>query len=94
VTTRRAEWDLLPEEDARVAWCEWFSWLGQDPGDVAVPGWVEVDDEKRQVRYLRVLRDRDGRVYLTGDGEGVAKEVAVVQFEARPPEPPAAALGS
>jgi hypothetical protein len=78
----RVEWDGLPLEPARLAWVDWFEQLGVNAGDVAIPGWVEVDDEKQEIRYLKVCRDENDKTYLALGGKDVAKEPETVPFPA------------
>lgn len=72
----RAEYDRLPPEPVRDAWCEWLTFHTVDPCRVIVPGWVERDEARRQIRYRALKLDDEGNPVIV---------VEVVQLEARPP---------
>lgn len=88
MTVRRVEWDGLPAEHERLAWCDWLTRFGIDPRDVAImPGWLEADDETQQIRFLAIVRDENGRTRLDpGDPSRIATVPRIVQLEA--PAPP------
>lgn len=85
MTVRRIEWHGLPPEPERLAWCDWLTRFGIDPRDVATtPGWLEADDEARQIRFLALVRDENGRTSLDPDDPSrrLATVPSVVQLEA------------
>lgn len=85
----RREFYSLPPEHVRLIWCEWLRWHTIDPDDVLVaPGFIEIDTDACQIRYLTHDRDKTGRVLLTPDGQDVNKVVRVFQLEACPSEFP------
>ena len=53
--------DLRSPAGSGRRWCEWLKRHGIDPMDVVVPGWIDVDDEARAVRYLGFHRGPDAR---------------------------------
>jgi hypothetical protein len=57
VTTRRVDFPGRLCAVEQEAWCTWLRAHRINPMDVPVPGWLEVDDEARTIRYLSVLRN-------------------------------------
>lgn len=66
----------------RLAWCGWLKQHGIDPNYVALPGWIQRDEQRRRVYYLTFAFDTYGRpVFERGD---FVTEPRFVQLEARP----------
>lgn len=67
--------------------CQWFRRHGIDPNAVAVaPGWVEIDDQARQIRYLAYEFDAAGHIVIAG--ADAVRFVATQQLESPPLPPP------
>jgi hypothetical protein len=60
----------IPPESDRAQWVSWLRRHGINPDDVPVPGWIEVDGARRQVRYLAIVRDENGTALLA-DRDGL-----------------------
>lgn len=80
----REEFDTMPPEDTRQAWCTWLRHHTIDPHDVAVPGFIEVDSDVYRISYLTYDLDDRGRRYVVPGEDRVATSVRVMQLEARP----------
>lgn len=88
------DFDKLPPESVRLAWCDWLRHHTIDPDYVAVPGFVEVDYATYRIRYLAYDRDDQGRKHLTPDGTRAAMSERTLQLEACPsPLPDTATIG-
>lgn len=74
-------------EPQRVAWCDWFAAHGIDPCDVAVPGWVELRWNDRQISYEAYGRDDAGKVVLDESGEDVVRTTRRHQVAVHPLPP-------
>jgi hypothetical protein len=85
VTVRRSEWEIddLADVQWREDWCTWLERYGIAPSSVCVPGWLEADDDARQIRYLAYVHDEHGRPVLRPHKLGVERTVRVLQLEAR-----------
>ena len=71
-----------------LAWCDWLRWHTVDPCDVLLDGFIEIDPDLRQIRYLGTDYDENGKPRITAWWD-VATVVRVVQLEAVPSSPPA-----
>lgn len=81
----RAEFDRMPPEPERLAWCDWLRHHTINPHDVvATGGWVEADYDTYRITYLAYDRDEHGRKYILPGTEQAARSVRVLQLEARP----------
>lgn len=78
----RYDFDRIPSEPLRLAVCDWLKAHGIDPCDVATPGWIELDDEARRVRWEAYRLDEHGRIPVV-DGDAV-REVHSMQLESPP----------
>lgn len=88
MTDVRYEFDRVPPELDRLAVCEWLQRHGVDPREVAVPGWIELRPERRQVAWAAYLWEEaaDGeprRILRSAADAGIRRE-SVLQLEARP----------
>lgn len=90
---RRSVWEIedLADVQWREDWCAWLERYGISPNEVCVPGWLEADDDARQIRYEAYTCDAAGRHVIAHDRCdhdadvrhcGTAREVRVVQLEA------------
>lgn len=78
--------DTFPPDEVRLPMCEWLRHHGVDPNDVAVPGWIEIVPELRQIRYERYATNERGQPLVIADE--IVREEHVVQLEAEPSEFP------
>lgn len=83
----RYDFDRMPPESERQAWCAWLRWHTIDPLDVLIRGFVEIDKEAHQIRYLTVARDRDGKPIFDRIS-GAYEIIAVRQLESVPADFP------
>ena len=68
----------------RAEWCEMVQRMGLDPNLVAVPGYIEADDEARTITAECYVRHEKQGYVLTDETGHRAKRVAVVvQLESR-----------
>jgi hypothetical protein len=79
----RCEFGTMPPARELDLWREWLRHHCIDPGEVAVPGWIERDEASRQVRYEAYQFDGPRRPRLSEDGD-ILREVHVIQLEAVP----------
>jgi hypothetical protein len=76
----------LPEGCSRWptyrAWMEWTRRMGLDPDMIAVPGYIEADDDARTVTApCHVRSAKDGYIEMDDSGQSVLLTVLVVQLE-------------
>jgi len=62
----RIDFRDMPPKPIREHWCAWLRWHGIEPNEVIVAGtdsygWIERDEERRQIRYLGSTFDEAGR---------------------------------
>lgn len=80
----RRELTGMPPEHVRLAWCDWLRWHTIDPCDVAVIGFIEIDTDARQVRWLSYDLNDKGHKYFDPKTQRAAQSVHVMQLEAVP----------
>jgi hypothetical protein len=88
----RIEFDTMPPDAERTAWCEWLRRHGIDPNVVLVPGWIERRPEAYQVAYLSAELDEEtGHIRWDTERRVPVFVTAVAQLEGPPlpfPDPP------
>lgn len=84
MVTERQVWHTMPPEQVRTAWAAWVRLHGIDPTLVTIPGWVERDAQRRQVRYQAYTLNHRGHVHADASGQAAATHTAVQQLEAEP----------
>lgn len=87
MTTRR-DFNARPPEPVRLAWCDWFRHHTIDPDKVVANdgdgGFVEIDPNARQIRYLAYNVNDNGNRFMAADGNGASRSVRVMQLESVP----------
>jgi hypothetical protein len=80
--------DKTPTEAERLAWCDWLRHHTIDPDHVVANpedgGFIEIDTEARQIRFMAYDVNDKGNYYLASDGKRASISVRVVQLESRP----------
>lgn len=66
---------------SRTDWCEFVRRFGFDPNLVAVPGFVEADDEARTISAECYVRAENGNLVIDETGDAAVRVVRVVQLE-------------
>jgi hypothetical protein len=73
----------LGDEDRQI-WIPWLRRFGIDPDDVLLdPFFLVAEDDRRTIRYLGAVRDKDGTPVLRGTQ--IERCVVTVQLEAPAP---------
>lgn len=83
----RYDFDKIPSVAECRTRCAWFRWHTIDPSDVLIYGFVEIDKEARQIRYLTIARDREGKI-ICDPVDGAYEIIAVRQLESVPSDFP------
>lgn len=91
VIDRRSFAFPIPEAE-RLAWCEWLRHHTINPDEVVAAekdgGFIELDKDARQIRYLAYDQNENGQRFVGPDGNHASRSVRVVQLEARPSDFP------
>lgn len=58
---------------------------GVNVNDACSPGWIDVDADRREVRYLAFDRDEAGRVQTVPGSNDVKRKVVTLKFRSGPP---------
>lgn len=91
----RQEFPSIPPEADRLVWCDWLRHHTIDPNQVvALDGFIEVDSDARQIRYLAYNLNAEGNKFVDpNNDERASMSVRVLQLEARPSSFPQLASG-
>lgn len=73
-----------PPEQLRRLYCEWLRRHGVDPGEVALPGWIERRPQLGQLAYEAYQRGPDRTILADEAREKALREERVVQLEGAP----------